>query len=163
VKDTEKKLAKFYGEMVKAEARVRLLYEKHDEREVARKAAEKGKYVPKVTADPDHDMPVHQVLRSKAWYCKVAAGGLEVINTLCPPGCKVTKDDLGGYYIIKYPHEDYKYVSWTNRGERRARIDSVHVAWALHELHSGFGMPESVRLSCNHFMITLAVNTVARL
>ena len=45
--------------------------------------------------------------------------------------------------------------SRTNCGDRRARVEAVHIAWRLHEFYIGFGMPEGVRLRCGHFLITV--------
>ena len=62
--------------------------------------------------------------------------GVDSLMSGCLPrveGCDYSIDNANGRFLLYYPGQDRKSVSWTQRGEKAAQLESLRVLWEFHK------------------------------
>lgn len=77
-----------------------------------------------------------EALRAR-WRCQLSSHPHTSVVEAAPPGARVCVDQVNGRYLMTYPGEARKSVSWTGRGHEAAAVAALSVMWQWHAERTG--------------------------
>ena len=66
------------------------------------------------------------------------------IEKHAPPSVKIECDDYNGRWRVISANLDWRSISWTKRGYKKAAFEVLSQAWAYHQDYTGVGPPYDV-------------------
>ena len=66
------------------------------------------------------------------------------IEKHAPPSVKIECDDYNGRWRVISANLDWRSISWTKRGYKKAAFEVLCQAWAYHQDYTGVGPPYDV-------------------
>ena len=66
------------------------------------------------------------------------------IEKHAPPSVKIERDDYNGRWRVISANLDWRSISWTKRGYKKAAFEVLSQAWAYHKDYTSVGPPYDV-------------------